>query len=51
MGADAARDRQRWPAYGADLRSGVAQVKAYIQERRAYLRSELPKLRRREPAR
>jgi hypothetical protein len=44
---DAALDRQRWPPMGPgyDLHRGIAQVKGFIQSRRAYLLSELPRLR------
>lgn len=42
---EASMDRQRWGGGSSqDIRSGIAQVKRYIQERRAYLLSELPSL-------
>jgi spore coat protein H len=42
---EAVLDRRRWGGGQGDLRDGIAQVKRYIQERRAYVRTELPKLR------
>jgi len=42
---EATMDRQKWPAPAPDFRDGIAQVKDYIQRRRAYLLDQLPKLR------
>jgi hypothetical protein len=38
---DAAIDRRRWPNQSSDLHRAIAQVKSFIERRRAYLRSEL----------
>jgi len=46
ISADAALDRRRWPGDAGDLRSGIAQVKSFIERRRIYLLSEVAKLRR-----
>ena len=48
---EAALDRRRWPGPAADLHSGIAEVKRYIEQRRAYLLSELAKLRRNQAQR
>jgi hypothetical protein len=40
----AALDRRLWPSGTPSLHSGIAQLKAYIQRRRAFLREELTKL-------
>jgi spore coat protein H len=42
--AEAALDRRRWPGPDEDLQSGIAGLKHYIQQRRAYLKRELKKL-------
>jgi spore coat protein H len=49
ISADAAMDRQRWPSQTDDLHSGIAQVKRFIERRRAFLQSEVGKLRRSTP--
>lgn len=49
IGADAALDRRMWPSQTPDLHSGIVQLKRFIERRRAYLLSEVPKLRRNEP--
>ena len=38
---EAALDRRRWPSRTSDLHSGIAQLKNFVQERRAYLLREL----------
>ena len=43
--ADAALDRQRWPAPVPDLHRGIAQLKSYIKRRRVFLLAALEKLR------
>ena len=45
VAADAALDRKRWPSQDNDVRAAIEQVKQYIEERRAFLLSEIPKLR------
>ena len=44
---EAILDRRRWSG-PADLHSGIDEVKSYIKQRRAYLLSEVGKLRRNE---
>jgi spore coat protein H len=46
ISSDAALDRRLWPSQTPDLHSGIMQLKQFIERRRAYLLSELPKLRR-----
>jgi spore coat protein H len=48
IGSAADRDRARWGWGGAaeDAHSGIAEVRRYIEQRRAYLLRELPTLRR-----
>lgn len=42
IGADVALDRQRWPNQsGGDFHAGIAGVKQYIEDRRAYLVREI----------
>ena len=42
ISADVARDRQRWPnRSGGDFHAGIAGVKQYIEDRRAYLFREI----------
>src|SRR6266568_4497913 len=48
IGPEAALDRRRWPGPTGDLHSGIAQVKRFIERRRAYLLRELKDLRRNE---
>ena len=48
IGPEAALDRRRWPGPTGDLPSGIAQVKRFIERRRAYLLRELKDLRRNE---
>jgi spore coat protein H len=48
IGPEAALDRRRWPGPTGDLHSGFAQVKRFIERRRAYLLRELKDLRRNE---
>jgi len=43
---EATMDRRKWPAPAPDFRDGIAQVKQFIERRRAYLLNELPQLRR-----
>jgi spore coat protein H len=47
IGPEAVLDRQQWPAMGPGntLQSGIAQIKRFIEQRRAYLLRELPRLR------
>jgi spore coat protein H len=46
LSADVALDRQRWPNPGSgDLHTGIAEVKQYIVDRRAYLLREVKTLR------
>jgi spore coat protein H len=45
ISSEASRDRQRWGG-PSDLRGGVAELKRFIERRRAYLLREVPKLRR-----
>ncbi|HTI73323.1 MAG TPA: CotH kinase family protein [Candidatus Limnocylindria bacterium] len=42
---DAPEDRRRWPNHAGDLRNGVQGVKRFIEQRRAFLKGEIPKLR------
>ncbi len=43
---EAALDRRRWPGgVRADLHTGIAQIKQYINDRRAFVRRELANLR------
>lgn len=42
---EAAQDRRRWPGPTPDLHTGMAQLKKYIENRRAYLLEELGKSR------
>lgn len=46
IGPAARMDRARWPSPGGDLHEGIAGVKQFIDQRRAYLLAEIPKLRR-----
>ena len=46
---DATRDRRVWPGPDPDFHSAIAEVKSFIKERRNFLRSELPRLRRERP--
>jgi spore coat protein H len=48
IGSGMAIDRQRWPSRTADLHSGIAGIKSYIEYRRAFLQNELVELRRDE---
>ena len=41
IGSDADLDRRRWSSRGPGLHGGIAQVKRYIERRRAYLLAEL----------
>ena len=43
ISAAAAADRAQWGG-GGDLHQGIAQLKEFIQQRRAFLQSEVPKL-------
>jgi spore coat protein H len=45
IAAEAAMDRQRWGGGSGELSDEIAQLKRYIQERRAYVKSELKTLR------
>jgi spore coat protein H len=45
LGPDAALDRRRWGGPNDDLQSGIAGVKSFIQQRRAFLLAEVKKLR------
>ena len=38
---EAALDRRRWPSRTSDLHSGIAQLKGFVADRRAYLVREL----------
>lgn len=38
-------DRMRWPSPAGDVHAGIAAVKSFIEQRRAYLRKQVPKLR------
>jgi hypothetical protein len=38
-------DRRRWPGPAGDFHAGIAGVKSFIENRRAYLLAEIPKLR------
>ena len=46
MAAEAELDRKLWPSRGESFHDGIAQIKSFIERRRAYLLAELPKLRR-----
>jgi spore coat protein H len=46
MASEAQADRRRWRGSDPDFHGGIAQVKRYIEQRRAYLLRELPALRR-----
>lgn len=46
ISADAAQDRRRWPGQNPDFHSGIAQVKRFIEHRRAYLLKEVARMRR-----
>ena len=41
----AAQDRKRWPGAPSDLHAGIAEVKSYIERRRAHLIREIARLR------
>lgn len=41
IGADAVLDRRRWRAHAPNLHRAIAQVKRYIERRRAFLQAEL----------
>lgn len=43
LGSDAALDRRRWPTQHGDVAAGIAQVKEFIQQRRAFLLAEIQK--------
>lgn len=43
--ADAPRDRERWPGEAGSLRSGIADVKFFIQKRRQFLTAEIERMR------
>jgi spore coat protein CotH len=42
---EAALDRKRWPSPATDFHSGIAEVKSYIERRRAFLVREVTRLR------
>jgi len=44
LGPDAALDRRRWSGASEDLHRGIAEVKSFIQRRRAFLQAELKRL-------
>jgi spore coat protein H len=46
IGSAAQLDRTRWPSPAGDLHDGIAGVKSFIEQRRAYLQQEIPRLRR-----
>lgn len=46
IAAEAVLDRRRWPSQTGSFPQGITQVKQYVQQRRAYLLEEIPKLRR-----
>jgi spore coat protein CotH len=46
ISVDAANDRRKWSNSDSDFRSGIKQLKTFIEERRAYLLKEVPRLRR-----
>jgi spore coat protein CotH len=46
IGAAAQLDRARWPSPAGDLHEGIAGVKSFIEQRRAYLQGEISRLRR-----
>lgn len=43
---EATLDRSRWPSPAGDFHEGIAGVKSFIVERRAYLQEQVPQLRR-----
>lgn len=45
MAPDAALDRRRWPSMTSDFHGGIAEVKRFVEQRRAYLLQELKRLR------
>jgi len=45
LAEDAALDRRRWSGPSEDLHTGIAEVKSFIQRRRAFLQAELKRLR------
>ena len=45
IAAEATLDRARWPSPTSDLHTGIADVKNYIKHRRAYLLTEMGRLR------
>lgn len=49
-GEDAVADRRRWPGANADIHTGIEGVKRFIEQRRAYLQSQLAALREAAPA-
>jgi spore coat protein H len=51
IGPEAVLDRRRWGGRSEDLRAAIAELKRYVEERRAYLLRELPRLRHSEPKR
>ncbi|MSU61859.1 MAG: hypothetical protein EXS31_05595 [Pedosphaera sp.] len=42
---EAALDRQQWPGPAGDLKSGISELKRYIERRRAFLKNEIKSLR------
>jgi spore coat protein H len=42
---DAQADRQKWPGSTQDFHEGIKQVKAFIRDRRAFLKQEIERLR------
>ena len=46
IGSAAELDRARWPSPAGDLHEGIAGVKSFIEQRRAYLQEEISRLRR-----
>jgi spore coat protein H len=45
IAVDGVKDRRKWPSSDPDFHSGIAQVKAFIEQRRAYLVREVARLR------
>jgi spore coat protein H len=44
IGPDVTQDRRQWPGVSGGLHRGIAEVKSYIEQRRAFLRAEVDRM-------